>query len=420
MVAKVMGGKSVQNALKYNEQKVAKGKACCLQANLFKADIDALSFADKLGRFVTLHERNRRAKTNTLHVSLNFAIGEKLDQAMLKRIASTYMERIGFADQPYLVYEHFDAAHPHLHIVSSCIRSDGSQISIFRPGRGICETAARQLEIELGLVQAACNGKPLIEGIGPAAIQKAVYGKCETKRSIEDIVRAVTQDYKYTSLAELNAVLGQFQVMAIRGSVGSKMYENGGLIYSLIDEKGKRMGVPIKASAIAGKPTLKFLEKQFKLNKILGEPHQQALLHAIDQVLKPGTVVSVEQLKNALAEFNIAVLPQAGSEGKAFEMTYIDNRTGCVFSSHDLGERYRTSAILDRLSAAQDRAKSLSPIYTLDPSDHKQPTDSSPSAMNTLARTLRDLVTADDTLAGSMEGTLKIQRKRRRKKARRL
>jgi hypothetical protein len=34
MVIKVIGVKSVQTALKYNEQKVAQGKASCVQANL--------------------------------------------------------------------------------------------------------------------------------------------------------------------------------------------------------------------------------------------------------------------------------------------------------------------------------------------------------------------------------------------------
>jgi hypothetical protein len=175
------------------------------------------------------------------------------------------------------------------------------------------------------------------------------------------------------------------------------------------------MGVRIKASAIYGKPTLKFLEKQFKLNKVLRESHQQALLHAIDQVLKPGTIVSVEQFKNALAKFNIAVLPQAGGEGKAFEITYIDNRPE-VFSVVMIWANATGPVLLLTGYPLRGTGQNLS-IYTLDPGYHKQPSDSSASAMNTLARTLRDLVTADDTLAGSMEGTLKIQRKRRRKRA---
>jgi hypothetical protein len=81
MVKKVIGVKSVQTALKYSEQKVAQGKASCLQADLFKADIDALSFDDKLRRFADLNERNRRVKVSTLHISLNFALDEKLDAA---------------------------------------------------------------------------------------------------------------------------------------------------------------------------------------------------------------------------------------------------------------------------------------------------------------------------------------------------
>ena len=31
------------------------------------------------------------------------------------------MEQIGFGDQPYLVYQHNDAGHPHIHIVTTRI-----------------------------------------------------------------------------------------------------------------------------------------------------------------------------------------------------------------------------------------------------------------------------------------------------------
>jgi hypothetical protein len=36
------------------------------------------------------------------------------------------MERIGFGRQPYLVYRHFDADHPHIHIVTNTIRADSA------------------------------------------------------------------------------------------------------------------------------------------------------------------------------------------------------------------------------------------------------------------------------------------------------
>ncbi|WP_254492143.1 hypothetical protein, partial [Salmonella enterica] len=74
--------------------------------------------------------------------------------------------------------------------------------------------------------------------------------------TITNIVNAVIRTYKFTSLAEFNAVLKQFNVIADRGRENTLMFQKNGLMYSIINEKGEQVGVPIKASAIYGKPTL--------------------------------------------------------------------------------------------------------------------------------------------------------------------
>ncbi len=66
----------------------------------------------------------------------------------LKEVAETYMTKIGFAEQPYLVYSHHDAGHPHLHIVTTNIQNTGKRIELHnmwkkinqkRPGRKLSE-----------------------------------------------------------------------------------------------------------------------------------------------------------------------------------------------------------------------------------------------------------------------------------------
>jgi hypothetical protein len=68
------------------------------------------------------------------------------------------------------------------------------------------------------------------------------------------------QIMQFTSLAEFNAILQQFNVVTDRGAGNTLMREKGGLIYSLISENGEQMGIPIKASAIYNKPTLASLQ----------------------------------------------------------------------------------------------------------------------------------------------------------------
>lgn len=122
MVCKVRCGKSIKGALNYNENKAREGKAECIGAVNFVGEPHHMTFYGKLARFQNLIEGNTRAKTNTLHISLNFDVGERLNQRKLNQIATAYMDKIGFGSQPYLVYQHHDAAHPHIHIVTTKFR----------------------------------------------------------------------------------------------------------------------------------------------------------------------------------------------------------------------------------------------------------------------------------------------------------
>ena len=40
------------------------------------------------------------------------------------------MQGIGFGNQPYLVYQHHDAGHPHIHMVTANIQADGQRIKM--------------------------------------------------------------------------------------------------------------------------------------------------------------------------------------------------------------------------------------------------------------------------------------------------
>lgn len=152
MVAKITVPGTIQRALNYNEQKVKEGKAVCLMASGFLKDAKDLNFHEKLARFQNLIALNKRAKTATVHISLNFAEGEHLPEEKLKQIAALYMERLGFSSQPFLVYEHRDAGHPHLHIITTNIQRNGKRISLHNLGKDASENARKSLEVQFGLI----------------------------------------------------------------------------------------------------------------------------------------------------------------------------------------------------------------------------------------------------------------------------
>ncbi|HEU0227160.1 MAG TPA: hypothetical protein VFQ86_05445 [Arachidicoccus soli] len=93
------------------------------------------------------------------------------------------------------------------------------------------------------------------------------FGKQPSKRAIQNVLDKVLPSFKYSSLVELNAVLNQYNILADRGKETSFIYRHNGLQYCILDEKGKRVSIPIKASSFYHKPTLKFLEERFAVNE---------------------------------------------------------------------------------------------------------------------------------------------------------
>ncbi|MFA6245315.1 MAG: relaxase/mobilization nuclease domain-containing protein [Mucilaginibacter sp.] len=345
MVAKIKSGKSLIGALSYNENKVKSGKAMLLVTSGYTKSDDALSFHDKLFRLTDLAERNLRTKTNTLHLSLNFDVNEMLETDKLVDIGSDYMKRIGFENQPYLIYHHLDAGHPHIHIVTTNIQADGKRISLNNIGLSKSEPARKEIEIAYGLVKASEKTKN-IDQTDNLKIIPAKYGETDTKRSISNIVNEVAKSFKYTSLPELNAILNLYNIVADKGSKESVMFKNGGLNYWITDESGRKTGVPIKASSIYQKPTLKLLEKRFKLNEYLRKPLKEQLKSKIDKVKLQAT--SMDQFRDQLNKVGVTLVVRQNSEGRIYGLSYIDRNEKVVFNGSDLDKdkSYSAAAVI--------------------------------------------------------------------------
>jgi Relaxase/Mobilisation nuclease domain len=353
MVAKITIPKSIEAALNYNEKKVQKGKAVCLQAINYLNEAKAMNFYQKLNGFERLNSLNERATTKTLHVSLNFDPSEKLAENKLLQIAAEYMNKIGFGKQPYLVYKHEDAGHPHIHIVSTTIKADGSRINTHNIGRNQSEKARKEIEQLYGLVKAERQQHILKPGIKPVDVEKAIYGKSETKRCISNVVGAVFSQYKFASLPEFNAALKQFNVVADRGKEEGRIYKNRGLVYRILDANGNKVGVPIKASSISCKATLDNLEKKFTANETAKESLKPFVKIKLDDCIlqSPSTM---KELMEHLKQKNIYTVLRQNAEGRLYGITFVDNQNKVVFNGSDLGKGYSAAALQSRLVNANE------------------------------------------------------------------
>jgi hypothetical protein len=356
MVARITMGKSIRGMLHYNENKVTDGEAKLILANGFGAEIGNLNFHQKLRRFQYLTMMKPSVKTNAVHISLNFHSSEKLTNNQLQEIANSYMEKIGFDDQPFLVYRHDDSAHLHLHIVTTNVTAQRERIYTHDIGKRLSEPARKAVEQEFNLVKTESKLFKQEAGIRAADPEKAKYGKLPTKRTISNVLTAVTREYQFTSLAELNAVLKCFNVVALRGAEHTPMFEKKGLMFSLLNAKGEAIGVPIKASAFYNKPILRNLEIKFELNREKRKLYKEELKQSIDQVFSHYTALTKATFIREAKQLGIDVLFRQNEQGQTFGITFIDHHNKVVFNGSDLGKAYSAKAILGRFSG-ENKAK---------------------------------------------------------------
>ena len=349
MVAIIDSGYSIHRILNYNENKVNQGVAQCIGAANYPVDPDKMSFDMKLNRFQKQFELNDKVKRNSVHISLNFHPSDKdLSEQKLREIADEYMEKIGFGMQPYLVYQHHDAGHPHIHIVTTNIQPNGDRIELRHIAINKSEAARKVIEKQFNLVKAAdhkANAKEYYKH-KPVDVETVRYGKLQTKAAIQNVLEHVLKPYKYTSLSELNAVLKLYNVAAERGSADSRMFKHNGLQYRILDAEGKPVGVPIKASLFYSRPTLKTVEKKFKENEVKRMPYKARIKNAIDLALKPN--MSLSDLQNTLLKEGIHMTLRSSEAGQIYGITYIDHKTKCVFNGSALGKQYSAKAIQQR------------------------------------------------------------------------
>lgn len=133
MVAKITSGVSVYGALYYNQEKVDKGKARTLAWNRIMERPDGTTGIPECMRsFEAYLAANRRTEKPVIHLSLNPHPDDRLSDGQLEAIGREYMEKLGYGDQPYIIFRHEDNARPHIHIVSLRIDEQGRKIRDYK------------------------------------------------------------------------------------------------------------------------------------------------------------------------------------------------------------------------------------------------------------------------------------------------
>ena len=189
----------------------------------------------------TWGSRNATCDKRFVHINVNPAPQDWIDGLMsedlLKTICREYLDAMGFGDQPYVVLIHKDKSPDrwHAHIVTTCLRIDGTRISDTNERRRSMD-AVRSIERKYGLWNATMKRE-----VKPSEIVPIQYRAGEVKRKIADLVE-YARGYDYRSFEEFRAILNAFGVsckMVTRFQGGK---HRTGLVYFCINERGEQVG----------------------------------------------------------------------------------------------------------------------------------------------------------------------------------
>lgn len=408
MVVRIKTGKRIQGALTYNEQKVRQGKAELILASRFGAELQNMGFSQKLERFQLLTRRNQYVKRNTLHLSINFSPNDRVDQTKMQAIAHDYMKRIGFGEQPYLVYYHKDTAHPHLHIVTTNIRPNARPINMHNLAILKSEPARKAMEIEYSLIPAESVKREVLPVLRPVNLVGVLSGKQEEKRQLSNVVKNVVASYQFRNLDEYNAILRFFNVQADPGAEGSRLHNYKGLIYTTIDQHGERIGVGVKASDIDGQPTLKNLTWKFALAEKLRESRLEKSKAKLEKVMALPYSLAHHLLTSPDSKVKIDVRPQFNETGEIDSFMVLDHQTKIITSTRELG--LSVGQMVKTLQPAPE--KKLTETTELEENDFMMP-EGHFSGRNPTTDILKELLFSQDTTGGG--GSIKPKRKKKKK-----
>lgn len=129
MIVKILEGSPAFSGIGYNFDKVEAGTAELMKIANF-GYLEGLNNAraqDYRNYLLAIAAQNTRVQNTQFHVAIS-AEGKSFDKNELTVIAEKWLQKMGYHDQPYLIFFHHDTANNHVHLLTSRIDKNGKKI----------------------------------------------------------------------------------------------------------------------------------------------------------------------------------------------------------------------------------------------------------------------------------------------------
>lgn len=347
MVANMNVGASLYGALAYNGQKINEGEGKLLLSNkIFDDGTGTMDIARAASDFERYLPARMRTEKPIIHISLNPHPDDKLTDTELSDIAREYMEKIGYGEQPYVVFKHEDIDRHHLHIVSIRVGLDGKRLDndyIHRRSK----RATNALEKKYGL-RPSGNSRQRQE---QADLRKVDVTGGNVKRQVGNVLKGLSESYRFQSLGEYRALLSLYNITVeeARGEVHGREYR--GFVYSATDDKGNKVGNPLKASRFSKHAGCDAFDARCATSKDeiqkkdLGKYTKGKVLAAMRQSVNKAEFI------DKLKDKGVDVVLRETDTGRIYGATFIDHKTGCVLNGSRMGKELSANAMQEWMEA---------------------------------------------------------------------
>ncbi|MBD2703370.1 relaxase/mobilization nuclease domain-containing protein [Spirosoma sp. BT702] len=338
MVIRISSGSSPTGAGYYNETKVGKGDAERLAVRNYRGvilPVQELGLATVTAKLEQQADLNPKIRKPTFHASLSMAKGEKPSAIDMIAIADRYMEGLGYGKQPYVIYQHFDTDHPHLHIVSVRVDSVGKKISDTYE-RERSNKLRQQIEKEFGLQVAQKAALRPERG----QLQPVEYGRGDLKQDIATVVNGILQDFTFSSFSQFNQLLNLYNVRATEVALEGK---KPGLVYSAIDSNKAAQGATFKASGLPRQPTMETVSRRMNAGKkVKGDKVARLRKVAFNQLAQS---TGWDNFQQRLSGVGVEVIPHFGTGNNLFGLSFVDVRSRAIYTGSELGKSFTAGSL---------------------------------------------------------------------------
>ena len=343
MIAKIGKGSNMYGAILYNQQKVDGENGTVLLLNKIPDTVDgsySVAYFNKC--FEPYLSANIKTEKTVRHISLNPDPADKVSDEQFAEMAQEYMERMGYGNQPYIVFKHTDINRTHIHIVSTCVAIDGKKIpdDYDHPrSMAIC----RDLEQKYSLKQAM----EIEQKQNNKIFRPLDYQNGDIKSQIATVVRHLSKYYSFSTMGSYNALLSLFNITAeeVKGERNGQTVN--GLVYVALDDNGNKVSNPFKASLFGKDAGVAQLQKHFEQSKekMKTTPVRSVLKNTVGLAIH--TTSNETDFKKQLTEQGINTVVRRNSEGRIYGMTFIDHESRSVWNGSQLDRNLSANVFND-------------------------------------------------------------------------